>query len=114
MHFELRTTLRIHTGSHPVTAVNPFVPQPGLLPDVMSLKTDDAALLYKSGFSHPSVDLPALSSWSLTSATRLANVGLDALVPPMRNRVPATLTMKFVPCMETSGKPRPDALYRPE
>ena len=34
------------TGSHPFPAENPFVPQPGLEPDVMSLKPElpDAAV----------------------------------------------------------------------
>ncbi len=95
-------------------AEKPFVPQPGLFPEVMSLKTAAALLLYNSGFRNPSTGFPALRRWSLASATMLAKVGLDALVPPTRKSCPATLTTKFVPWAATSGNPRPEALYKPE
>lgn len=32
--------IRTVTGSHPGTAVNPSVPQPGFFPEVMSLKVE--------------------------------------------------------------------------
>jgi hypothetical protein len=46
----------VFTGSHPSVARNPWVPQPGFEPDVMSLKP--AALEYISGLRKPSGELP--------------------------------------------------------
>jgi len=48
------------TGSHPLTAANPDVPQPGLLPAVMSLKA--VGLAYKVGFTNPMTFFSGLES----------------------------------------------------
>jgi hypothetical protein len=56
------------TGSHPGTAVNPSVPQPGLLPDVMSVMPG-IARPYNQGLRKPSWGLPCVSKKSLSSAT---------------------------------------------
>jgi len=45
------------TGSHPLVAENPEVPQPGFEPDMMSLKPF-AAVEYISGLRKPRGDLP--------------------------------------------------------
>ena len=72
-----------------------------------------AAEEYSSGFRKPRGFFPALSRWSLSSATTLANVGLDALVPDTASNVPAMFTAKFTPCVDTSGYARPEVLNRP-
>lgn len=48
---------KVLTGSHPLVAENPEVPQPGFEPDMMSLKPL-AAVEYISGLRKPRVDLP--------------------------------------------------------
>jgi hypothetical protein len=57
------------TGSQPVRAANPLVEQPELEPEVTSLSAD-AAVLYNQGLRKPNGDLPAVRSWSLSSAER--------------------------------------------
>ena len=80
----------------------------------MSLNTPaTAALEYSSGFRNPSAGRPALSSWSLTSAITLANMGLDALVPKTWVDCPAATIATSRPCIATSGNPRPVVLNRP-
>ena len=87
------------------------MPQPGLLPDVMSLSAA-APFEYRSGLRKPSGAWPALRRASLRSATTLANVGLDALVPVSANGPCASILKKSARA-EMSGNARPDALYRP-
>jgi hypothetical protein len=48
---------KVLTGSHPLVAGNPMVPQPGFEPDVMSLKPA-AAVEYISRLRKPSGGLP--------------------------------------------------------
>ena len=88
------------------------MPQPGLLPDVMSLSAA-APCEYSMGFKKPRGLLPAFRSASLRSATTDANVGLDALVPSTPWSWPATSMANCTPWVATSGKARPEALKRP-
>ena len=88
------------------------MPQPGLLPDVMSLSAA-TPLEYRSGLRKPSCFWPALRSWSLRSATTDANVGLEQLVPSTPCSCPATSITNCTPWVDTSGYPRPDTLQRP-
>ena len=52
---------------------------------------------YNRGFKKPSEDLPAFSRRSLTRATILAKVGLDALVPSTPRNCPFATMAKVVP-----------------
>jgi len=68
------------TGSHPLVALNPEVPQPELFPVVISLSTPDS-LEHKRGFKNPKGDLPFESRAAFKSEMILANVGVAADVP---------------------------------
>lgn len=57
-----------------------MVPQPGLLPVVISVKVDPA-MEYKNGFRKPRGDFPAPTSWSFMREMILAKMGLEQLVP---------------------------------
>ena len=94
-------------------AGKPGVPHPGLVPTVISLNAPAAVSEYKSGFRNPRVGLPALSRTSFTSATMLAKVGLEALVPRIGWGCPATTTTMSRPCVATSGNARPVLLNLP-
>lgn len=58
--------------------------------------------------------MPAVRSWSLSSAMTLAKMGLAQLVPATFSAAPATTISTFWPCAETSGKARPEVLNLPE
>jgi len=67
------------TGSQPSTAANPLLPHPGLLPFLISLKTQGFA--YKTGLMKPTGPLPiAVLSW-LISVMILPQIGAARLVP---------------------------------
>lgn len=83
--------------------LNPGVPQPPLLPDVISFRPAKP-LEYKNGFKKPKGDLPAFNRTSLRRATNPANVGEDADVPPIKLVRPPTTTLKKSDCAATSGK----------
>lgn len=67
------------TGSQPGTAENPTVPQPGLLPLVMSFITH--GLAYRAGLTNPTVLLPEVRRSSLIRFRIDANIGALAEVP---------------------------------
>jgi hypothetical protein len=68
------------TGSHPGTAENPTVPQPGLVPFVMSFKIQ--GLEYNAGLINPIGFFPTLRRSSLIRLMIEAKIGVLALVPP--------------------------------
>lgn len=73
----------------------------------------DAPCEYRSGFRNPSEGSPASSRLSFRSATTLANVGVDALVPSTNPNWPEMRVMKSTDWADTSGKPRPEVLKSP-
>ena len=93
------------TGSHPLVALNPGVPHPGLFPVVISLNArgSSASIAYTSGFKNPSGGRPLDSRAELSSETMPANVGEDADVPPMRAGRPVRKMRRKSPCAATSG-----------
>lgn len=103
---------KIHTGSQPVSAGKPFVPQPGLSPAVMSVKVD-AAIPYKNGFRNPSGLLPVPMSLSLMRDITLAKMGVEQLVPPVSHSSCFQKISTFSPIAATSGNPRPLRLNNP-
>jgi len=74
------------TASHPIDALNPSVPQPGLFPTVISLKPEGAfaPMAYIKGLRNPSGASPLASRASFKRETMPVNVGDEADVPPMR------------------------------
>ena len=100
------------TGSHPASAGNPSVPQPGLLPDVTSLSAP-APVEYRNGFMKPIAGFPAAMRRSLRSAATLAKSGVLALVPDTGLTAPPMFTWYATPCAATSGYARPAAVNRP-
>ena len=93
------------TASHPSVALNPGVPQPGLLPVVMSLNASGAKawIAYTSGFRNPSGGRPAERRAELSSETKPANVGAAADVPPMSPERPPRKMRKLSAWAATSG-----------
>ena len=82
---KLASAKMIQAGSWPT--LNPVVPQPWLLPIVMSLKPK-VPLEYKRGFKKPRGDFLAWKRASFKRDTNPANAGDDAEVPPMRTGRP--------------------------
>ena len=93
------------TGSHPFVALNPGVPHPGLLPTVMSLKTEGSSAwsAYTSGLRNPSGGRPLAKRAELRSATMPATAGAEAEVPPMETMRPRKKMRKKRPWAATSG-----------
>lgn len=89
------------TGSHPGTALKPSVPQPGFVPFVISFKISGCR--YKAGFMNPSVLFPALRRCSLMRFTRDAKIGVEALVPAVRESTPLKIVAMLSPLADTSG-----------
>ncbi len=77
-------------------------------PEVISLRA--LAEEYSSGFKKPRELLSAAISSSFKSATTLAKVGDEQLVPEIETVNLSKMIWKFSPCVETSGYPRPLAL----
>jgi hypothetical protein len=97
------------TGSQPGAVEKPLVPQPELVPSVMSLKA--SGFWYKIGFKNPrGPDLPAAIRSSMIRLIMEAKMGAEAEVPPLRVLSPLTTTAMLSPLAETSGYPRPDRL----
>jgi len=67
------------TGSHPLTAVNPSVKQPGLFPFLISFKA--LGLAYSTGLINPTLFFPAFALSSLINVMMLPTVGAEAEVP---------------------------------
>ena len=88
-----------------MVALKPGVPQPGALPEVMSLKALGSAawIAYTSGFRKPSGGRPAESRAELSSETMPAKVGAAADVPPTEMMRPPRKTRKRSACAATSG-----------
>jgi len=84
--------------------LNPVVPQPWLLPIVMSLKPE-IPLEYKRGFKKPRGDFLAWKRASFKRDTNPANAGDDAEVPPMRTGRPLNQIRKRSDWAATSGNP---------
>ena len=77
-NIEREVKLAGRTGSHPVVASNPLVPQPGLDPDMMSLKPL-LSIVYSQGLRKPSGGLPVESRKSLRSEIMPATVCTSAV-----------------------------------
>jgi hypothetical protein len=67
------------TGSHPLTAENPLVKQPGLFPFLISFKA--LGLAYSTGLMKPTLFFPAFALCSLINVIILPTVGAEADVP---------------------------------
>jgi hypothetical protein len=65
------------------------------------------------GFKKPITGFPAAINLSFKSATTLAKIGLEQLVPSSSACLPFTQIGIFSPCALTSGVALPDALYIP-
>ena len=78
------------TGSQPVTAEKPGVPQPGFLPLVMSLSKP--GLAYKVGLMKPMGPLPMANLPSLMRVRMLPTTGAEAEVPYTVEKAPSTAT----------------------
>lgn len=72
------------TGSHPEVALKPSVPQPGLLPTVISLNASRNGAEYIVGLMKPIVPFPAARRASLIMARIAPVVGEAAEVPHSR------------------------------
>jgi hypothetical protein len=94
-------------GSQPVSAEKPSVSHPGLVPSTISFSAPGFA--YSHGLRKPSGGFPAVRSWSLSSATTDANIGVAADVPSSWLCFPGRKIATFCPYADTSGNPRPDA-----
>ena len=81
---------------------NPRVPQPALLPTVMSFRPANP-LEYRNGFKKPMGDKPAFRRASFNKATIAVKVGDEQEVPPMSSASPFQKILKLSPCAETSG-----------
>jgi len=79
------------------------VPQPALLPDVISFRPAKP-LEYKNGFRKPRDGLRAFNRTSLRRATNPANAGEDAEVPPIKAGRPLKIILNRSDCAATSGK----------
>ncbi len=88
--------------SEEALTLNPSVPHPGAFPAVMSLKPSPFNL-YMSGLRKPSEGLHAAMRTSFSRATKPANDGDDAEVPPMCSGLPQRKNLKKFACAETSG-----------
>jgi len=94
---------RPEIASHPSVALKPSVPQPGLLPVVISV-SPSKPFEYRNGLMKPSVGRPLDSRTSFRRLTKPAKVGDEQDVPSMRKSSPPTKTRKLTPWAETSGK----------
>jgi hypothetical protein len=65
--------------THPVTDLNPLVPQPSFPPTLISFIAP--ALAYKTGFRNPTAPLPLLILSSLINVIKEATTGVDIDVP---------------------------------
>ena len=88
-------------GSQPVVAKKPEVPQPELLPTVISWKLPGWA--YSVGLTKPTVFLPALILSSLILVRIDAKTGVAAEVPPIKVSSPSRTMTTLSPTAETSG-----------
>lgn len=89
------------TGSQPVPAEKPFVPQPGLLPETISFKAE--GLAYNNGLRNPRVVPFVAKEKSLRSAMTPEKVGAAQDVPSTDSTLPETTTWNPWPCAATSG-----------
>lgn len=87
---------------HGERTLNPGVPQPGLFPVVMSLKPL-TPFLYRKGFRKPSDGCPLARRASFRRATKPANAGEEADVPPINTGRPERMIRKRLDCAATSG-----------
>ena len=94
-----------------MVALKPGVPQPGLLPTVMSLNTlgSTACSAYTSGLRNPSGGRGAARRAELSRETMPANVGAAAEVPPIETARPERKILKRSAWAATSGMACGDA-----
>ena len=83
--------------------LNPSVPQPRLLPSVMSFRPANP-LEYRNGFKKPKDERLAFKRAPFNKAIIAVKVGVEAEVPLRSLIFPLKKTWKLVPCAETSGK----------
>ncbi len=88
-----------------MVALKPGVPQPGLLPVVMSFQASgvNALVAYTSGLRKPSGGRPLERRAELSSETMPATAGAEAEVPPMERMRPLRKMRKKRPWAATSG-----------
>ena len=100
--------IHVFRATHPYKSenkartLNPGVPHPGAFPTVMSLNPSPFSA-YIRGLRKPSAGWPAESRASFSRATKAANEGVDAEVPPICTALPRKNIRKKAACADTSG-----------
>jgi len=82
--------------------LNPWVPQPGAFPTVMSVRPS-MPMEYNIGLRNPRGGRPEEIRASFNNAKIAAAAGVDADVPETRSASPPANTRYLEPCAEISG-----------